>query len=49
MPDKVTLINVVWMLMMTAMVATSMTFYMADNSKGQFGPPMTARYHTFGN
>ena len=50
MHDKVTLINLVWMMMMTAMVATSATFYVKDSTNGKFnGPPMTARYHSFGH
>jgi hypothetical protein len=50
MHDKVTLINLVWMMMMTAMVATSATFYIKDSSDSAFyGPPMTARYHSFGH
>lgn len=49
MHDKVTLINLVWMMMITAMVATSATFYVKDSKDGKyFGPPMTARYHSFG-
>lgn len=48
MHDKVTLINLVWMMMMTAMVATSATFYVKESSDASFyGPPMTARYHSF--
>ncbi|MBB5276318.1 hypothetical protein HNR26_002387 [Rhizobium rosettiformans] len=48
MHDKVTLINLVWMMMMTAMVATSATFYIKDSGDAAFyGPPMTARYHSF--
>ncbi|MDI6835934.1 hypothetical protein [Ciceribacter thiooxidans] len=50
MPDKVTLINLVWMATMTAMLATSVTFYMNEKNDAKFyGPPMTASYHTFGH
>lgn len=49
MNDKVTLINIVWLTMITAMVATSATFHAQEQSQsGFFGPPMTAQYHSFG-
>ena len=50
MHDKVTMINLVWMTMITAMVATSAAYYVNEQSEAQFyGPPMTARYHSFGH
>lgn len=49
MHDKVTMINLVWVMLMTAMVATSATFYVKDSNDAKFGPPMTARYHSFGH
>ena len=50
MHDKVALINLAWMMMMTAMVATSATFYVNDSKDAKYyGPPMTARYHSFGH
>ncbi|MFA7414985.1 MAG: hypothetical protein WC048_10905 [Rhizobium sp.] len=50
MPDKVTLINWVWMATMSTMLATSVAFYMNETSAAKFyGPPITAVYHTFGH
>ncbi|MHA7969058.1 hypothetical protein [Rhizobium terricola] len=50
MHDKVTMINLVWVAMMTAMLATSATFYMNDKAAANsYGPPLTAHYHTFGH
>lgn len=50
MPDKVTLINWVWMATMSTMLATSVAFYMNETSSAKFyGPPITAVYHTFGH
>ncbi|WP_168800902.1 hypothetical protein [Peteryoungia ipomoeae] len=50
MHDKVTMINLVWVTLMTAMVATSATFYVKDSNDAKFyGPPMAARYHSFGH
>ncbi len=50
MPDRVTIINLVWMAVMTAMLATSVVFYM-DNAgtASAYGPPISARYHSFGH
>ncbi|MBC7311829.1 MAG: hypothetical protein H5U11_04970 [Rhizobium sp.] len=48
MHDKVTLINLVWVGMMTAMLATSATFYMNDKAEaGKYGPQL-ARYYPIG-
>lgn len=50
MPDKVTVINVLWMTMMTAMLATSIGFHASESGTANFyGPPITARYHSFGH
>lgn len=50
MPDKVTVINLLWMTMITAMVATSIGFYASEDvTASYYGPPITARYHSFGN
>ncbi|MCM2474729.1 hypothetical protein HGO38_14710 [Rhizobium sp. CG5] len=50
MPDKVTMINLVWMAMMGAMLATSLGFHTSEDEGGTFyGPPITARYHSFGH
>lgn len=50
MPDRVTVINLVWMAMMTAMLATSVVFYMdASSGATSYGPPISARYHSFGH
>ncbi|MGF0538134.1 hypothetical protein ACQQ2Q_09085 [Agrobacterium sp. ES01] len=50
MRDKVTVINLAWMLTMTAMLATSVGFYMnTEDQASYYGPPITARYHSFGH
>ena len=50
MPNKVTVINLLWMVTMTAMLATSVGFYMENEDQATFyGPPITARYHSFGH
>lgn len=50
MPDKVTVINLAWMLTMTAMLATSIGFHVNSQEESDFyGPPITARYHSFGH
>ena len=49
MHDKVTLINLVWVGMMTAMLATSATFYMNDKAEaGKYGPQLASRYYAIG-
>lgn len=50
MPDRVTVINLVWMTTMTALLATTILFYSDGASGGNsYGPPITARYHSFGH
>lgn len=50
MPDKVTVINVLWMTMITAMLATTIGFHVNEDGAANFyGPPITARYHSFGH
>ncbi|MBP1850112.1 hypothetical protein [Rhizobium halophytocola] len=50
MLNKVTVINLLWMMTMTAMLATSVGFYMENEDQATFyGPPISARYHSFGH
>lgn len=50
MLDKVTMINVVWIALMGAMLATTLGFHTSEDEGGTFyGPPITARYHSFGH
>lgn len=48
MHDKVTMINLVWTAMMTAMLATSATFYMNDRTEANNYGPQLARYYPVG-
>ncbi|WP_454286877.1 hypothetical protein [Rhizobium arsenicireducens] len=46
MHDKVTMINLVWVGMMTAMLATSATFYMNDKADANsYGPQLASSYY----
>jgi len=50
MPDRVTVINLVWMTTMSALLATTIFLYSdSANSANSYGPPITARYHSFGH
>lgn len=50
MPDKVTVINLLWMTMMSAMLAVTISFHASESAKAKsYGPPITARYHSFGH
>ncbi|MBV2183154.1 MAG: hypothetical protein KUL88_01245 [Rhizobium sp.] len=48
MHDKVTMINLVWVAMMTAMLATSANFYMNDRAEANNYGPQLARYYPVG-
>lgn len=48
MHDKVTMINLVWVAMMSAMLATSATFYMNDRAEANNYGPQLARYYPVG-
>ncbi|GEO83336.1 MULTISPECIES: hypothetical protein [Alphaproteobacteria] len=48
MHDKVTMINLVWVGMMTAMLATSATFYMSEKADASNYGPQLARYYPIG-
>lgn len=48
MVNKMTMINLVWMTMIGAMLATSIGFHVAEDKKtaSMYGPSVTARYES---